>query len=77
MLKRNEVITLWEQVSGRSAQGIIWHEIAQIAKITAIIAEGSNMLTTGRSNDPKLAYFKRNLDYYLSVVGAMLIGAGY
>jgi aminoglycoside phosphotransferase (APT) family kinase protein len=77
MLKRDEVITLWERVSGRSAQGIIWHEIAQIAKITAIIAEGSNMLTTGRSNDPKLAYFKQNLDYYLSVVGAMLIGAGY
>ena len=77
MLKRDEVITLWERVSGRSAEGIIWHEIAQIAKITAIIAEGSNMLTTGRSNDPKLAYFKQNLDYYLSVVGAMLIGAGY
>ena len=77
LFESDEVITLWERVSGRSAQGIIWHEIAQIAKITAIIAEGSNMLTTGRSNDPKLAYFKQNLDYYLSVVGAMLIGAGY
>ena len=77
MLKRDEVITLWEQVSGRSAQGIIWHELAQIAKITAIIAEGSNMLTTGRSNDPKLAYFKANLDYYLGVVGAMLAGSGF
>ena len=77
MLKRDEVITLWEQVSGRSAKGIIWHEIAQVAKITAIIAEGSNMLTTGRSNDPKLAYFKANLDYYLGVVGAMLAGSGF
>ncbi len=77
MLKRDEVITHWEQVSGRSAKGIIWHEIAQIAKITAIIAEGSNMLNTGRSNDPKLAYFKQNLDYYLGVVGAMLTGEGY
>jgi aminoglycoside phosphotransferase (APT) family kinase protein len=74
MLNRNDVITLWEQVSGRSAKGILWHEIAQIAKITAIIAEGSNMLTTGRSKDPKLAYFKANLDYYLCVVGAMLAG---
>jgi len=77
MLKRDDVIALWEQVSGRSAQGIIWHEIAQIAKITAIIAEGSNLLVTGRSNDPKLAYFKQNLDYYLGVVGAMLTGEGY
>lgn len=77
MLKRDDVIALWEQVSGRSAKGIIWHEIAQIAKITAIIAEGSNMLNTGRSSDPKLAYFKQNLEHYLGVVGAMLNGAGY
>ena len=41
MLKREEVIALWSQVSGRSANGIIWHEIAQIAKISAIIAEGT------------------------------------
>lgn len=77
MLKRDAVIALWEQVSGRSAKGIIWHEIAQIAKITAIIAEGSNMLNTGRSADPKLTYFKQNLEHYLGVVGAMLKGAGY
>lgn len=75
MLKRDEVIALWEEVSGRSAAGIIWHEIAQIAKITAIIAEGTNMFNTGRSSDPKLAYFKQNLDYYLGVVAAMLAGA--
>ena len=76
MLKRDEVIALWEEVSGRSAAGIIWHEIAQIAKITAIIAEGANMHDTGRSSDPKLVYFKQNLDYYLGVVGAMLEGSG-
>jgi aminoglycoside phosphotransferase (APT) family kinase protein len=77
MLSRDEVITLWEKVSGRSAKGIIWHEIAQIAKITSIIAEGSNMLDTGRSSDPKLAYFKQNLDYYLGVTAAMLAGSGF
>lgn len=77
MLKRDEVIALWEQVSGRSAAGVAWHEIAQIAKISAIIAEGTNMFNTGRSNDPKLAYFKQNLDYYLGVVAAMLAGGGY
>jgi aminoglycoside phosphotransferase (APT) family kinase protein len=77
MLKRDQVIALWEEVSGRSAKGIMWHEIAQIAKITAIIAEGTNMFNTGRSSDPKLAYFKQNLDHYLGVVAAMLAGAGY
>jgi aminoglycoside phosphotransferase (APT) family kinase protein len=77
MLKRDQVIALWEEVSGRSAKGIMWHEIAQIAKITAIIAEGTNMFNTGRSSDPKLAYFKQNLDHYLEVVAAMLAGSGY
>jgi aminoglycoside phosphotransferase (APT) family kinase protein len=77
MLGRDAVIALWEAVSGRSAKGIIWHEIAQIAKISAIIAEGSNMLDTGRSTDPKLAYFKQNLDYYLGTVDAMIAGAGF
>ncbi len=77
MLSRAEVIALWEEVSGRSATGIEWHEIAQIAKITAIIAEGTNMFNTGRSTDPKLAYFKQNLDHYLGVMAAMLDGEGY
>lgn len=77
MMKRDEVIALWEQVSGRSAQGVFWHEVAQIAKISAIIAEGKNMFDTGRSSDPKLAYMKQNLDYYLGVVAAMLVAGGF
>lgn len=77
MLTRAEVIALWEEVSGRSAEGVFWHETAQIAKICAIIAEGTNMLDTGRSHDPKLAYFKQNLSHYLSVMQAMLAGGGY
>ena len=77
MLSRADVIALWEDVSGRSAAGIEWHEIAQIAKITAIIAEGTNMFNTGRSTDPKLAYFKQNLDHYLGVTAAMLDGNGF
>jgi aminoglycoside phosphotransferase (APT) family kinase protein len=77
MLRREEVIALWEEVSGRSAAGVAWHEIAQMAKISAIIAEGTNMLDTGRSSDPKLAYFKQNLEYYLATVQAMLDGEGF
>ena len=74
MLSRDAVIALWSAVSGRSAEGVIWHEIAQIAKISAIIAEGTNMYETGRSQDPKLALFAKNLDYYLGVTEAMLGG---
>ncbi len=77
MLKRDEVIALWSEVSGRPADGVFWHEIAQIGKIGAIIAEGTNMYNTGRSSDPKLVYFKNNLDYYLGVMKAMLDGGGF
>ncbi len=77
MLTRAEVIALWEQVSGRSAAGVFWHEIAQIGKISAIIAEGVNMHVTGRSMDPKLAYFLKNRDYFISVMRAMLDGGGF
>lgn len=77
MLSRDEVIALWSAVSGRSAEGVLWHEIAQIGKIGAIIAEGTNMYNTGRSTDPKLAYFKANLDYYLGVMRAMLDGGEF
>ena len=72
MLTRDEVIALWEQVSGRSAAGVFWHEIAQIGKISAIIAEGVNMYATGRSTDPKLAYFIKNRDYFIGVMRVML-----
>jgi aminoglycoside phosphotransferase (APT) family kinase protein len=77
MLGRDEVIALWSAVSGRSAEGLAWHEIAQIAKITAIIAEGTNMFNTGRSSDPKLAYFRQNLEHYLDVTDAMLADGGF
>lgn len=77
MLARAEVIALWEEVSGRSAQGVVWHEIAQIGKLAAIIAEGVNMANTGRSNDPRLEIFKQNIGYYLGAMQAMLDGGGF
>ena len=76
MLTRDEVIALWEGVSGRSATGVHWHEIAQVGKLGAIIAEGVNMANTGRSNDPRLELFKQNIGYYLGAMAAMLDGAG-
>ncbi len=74
MLDRNEVIGLWEEVSGRSAKGIFWHEVAQVGKLAAIIATGANMHKTGRSSDPRLELFRQNLDYYLGALEAMLDG---
>ncbi len=76
MLIREEAIKLWEEVSGRSAQGIVWHEIAQIGKTAAIIAEGVNMANTGRSNDPRLEVFKQNIGYFLGAMAGMVSDAG-
>lgn len=77
MIGREELVATWEKVSGRSAEGVFWHEIAQLAKVTGILAEGCNMVDTGRSADPKLALFMENRDRYLSYLQAMLAGAGY
>jgi aminoglycoside phosphotransferase (APT) family kinase protein len=77
MLSRDEVIALWEDVSGRSAEGVFWHEIAQMGKLAAIIAEGANMFNSGRSTDPKLTIFVQSLEYYIGVMQSMLDGGGY
>lgn len=77
MLSRDQVIALWEDVSGRSADGVEWHEIAQLGKLAAIIAEGANMYISGRSSDPKLEIFTQSLEYYTGVMKAMLDGNGY
>ncbi len=77
MLTRDEVIALWEQVSGRQVEGLLWHEIAQFAKLSSILAEGVNMFNTGRSTDPKLAYFQKNLDNFIGITNAMLDAGGF
>jgi aminoglycoside phosphotransferase (APT) family kinase protein len=77
MPSRDEVIALWSQVSGRPSEGVIWHEIAQMGKLCAIIAEGANMASTGRSEDPKLAIFMQSRDYYLGVMRAMLDSSAF
>ena len=77
MLSRDEVIVLWSKVSGRPVEGLLWHEIAQYIKLCAILAEGVNMLNTGRSTDPKLAYFQKNLDNFIGITDAMLDAGGF
>ena len=76
MLDREGVIALWSEVSGRSSEGVEWHEIAQFAKLCAILAEGVDMFVSGRSDDPKLAYFQDNLDGWIALTNAMLAAQG-
>ena len=53
-----------------------WHEIAQFCKLCAILAAGVEMRNSGRSDDPKLAYFQTNLDSWIALTRAMLDDAG-
>jgi aminoglycoside phosphotransferase (APT) family kinase protein len=77
MLKREEVIELWSRESGRSADGVQWHEIAQVGKICAIMAEAANLFESGRSSDPKLALTRQYMEKDLGVMNAMLDAGGY
>ena len=77
MLSRDDVILLWSQVSGRPVEGLLWHEIAQSAKLCAILAEGINMVRTGRSTDPKLVWFQNNFGNFIAVTNAMLDAGGF
>ena len=76
MLSRDEVIALWSEVSGRSAEGVEWHEAAQFCKLCGILAEGVDMYVSGRSSDPKLAWFQANLDSWIALTRAMLDDMG-
>ena len=76
MLTRDEVIALWSSVSARPTEGLFWHEIAQSAKLCCILAEGINMVRTGRSTDPKLIWFEKNFGNFLGVTTAMLDAGG-
>ena len=55
MWSRQQVISTWEQLTGRSAGNVARHEAAAIAKIGAILAVGAKLASEGRSQDPRLA----------------------
>lgn len=77
MLSRDDVILLWSKVSGRPVEGLLWHEIAQFVKLSAILAGGVNLSNTGRSTDPRLAWFHKNLENWIGVSTAMLDAGGF
>lgn len=77
MIGRDEVIALWSQVSGRSIDGLLWHEIAQLAKLCSILTAGVAMIRSGRSSDPKLAIFQQTLDTWIASTNAMLDAGGF
>jgi aminoglycoside phosphotransferase (APT) family kinase protein len=72
MFTRDQVIAVWSEVSGRSAEGLAWYEAAALAKICAIVAQATALIDSGRSDDQRFLRFKQNLDRNLDALEATL-----
>ena len=65
----------WQRIV--EADGLLWHEIAQLAKLCSILTAGVAMIRSGRSSDPKLAIFQQTLDTWIASTNAMLDAGGF
>ena len=72
MWTREQVIAEWEQASGRSAVGIEWHEVAEIARVSAMIVTAARQYTTGESSDQRFGAFAAKLNENIATLDAML-----
>jgi aminoglycoside phosphotransferase (APT) family kinase protein len=54
MWKRQQIISEWERVAGRPADGIEWFEAAAAAKITAITVYGYHLARTNQVADARM-----------------------
>jgi aminoglycoside phosphotransferase (APT) family kinase protein len=72
MIDRAEVVALWEEASGRSAEGWQWSEAAAIGKMAAIIAYGYSLASGGHTFDPRWLRWKDRLDANIEMMDAAL-----
>ena len=72
MISRDEVVRVWEQASGRSADGWQWYEAAAIGKMAAILAHGYNLAVAGQSGDERFLRWKERRDANMTVMAAII-----
>lgn len=72
MWSREQVIPAWEVAAGRSADGIIWYEAAEMAKMAGIYAQAKTLYSGGGSDDPRLQIMMDKLNESIAVLEAML-----
>ena len=72
MWRRERMIAEWEHVSERAARGIEWFEVAAGAKLTAIIAYGHYLATSGRSTDARLASLSPLVEHWTDRTACLL-----
>jgi len=72
MWKRDQVIATWEQASGRSADGLIWYETAEMGKMAGIYARAMNLYSGGDSEDPRMQIMADKLEESMAMMDSML-----
>jgi aminoglycoside phosphotransferase (APT) family kinase protein len=72
MWQRDQVITAWERASGRSSQGLIWYEAAEMGKMAGIYARATRLPSGGESDDPRMLTMAAKLDESMNIMEAML-----
>lgn len=72
MWTRDQVISAWEKASGRSAANVAWHEVAQIARLSAMIVTAANQFAAGESDDERFGLFAAKVSENIAIANAML-----
>tara|TARA_R110001592_G_scaffold260403_1_gene525045 strand:+ start:168878 stop:169843 length:966 start_codon:yes stop_codon:yes gene_type:complete len=72
MWTRDQVISTWEKASGRSAANVAWHEVAQIARLSAMIVTAANQFAAGESDDERFGLFAAKVSENIAIGNAML-----
>jgi aminoglycoside phosphotransferase (APT) family kinase protein len=66
MFSRQEVISTWETVTGRSADGVEVYEVAALVLTVGIIHQGAVKYATGQLADERLKHWGLILGLYLN-----------
>jgi len=72
MWTREQVINAWEKASGRSAEHVAWHEVAQIARLSAMIVTAANQFAAGEADDERFGLFAAKVSENIAIANAML-----
>ncbi len=72
MWQRDQVISAWEQASGRSSLGLNWYEAAEMGKMAGIYARATQLPSGGESDDPRMLMMAAKLNESMDIMEAML-----
>ena len=72
MWQRDRVIAGWERASGRTSDGLIWFETAEMGKMAGIYARAMSLYSGGDRGDPRMQIMADKLEESIHIMDAML-----